>query len=221
MIYMADTANIEELRKLYYYFPLAGVTTNPSILAVEKKPISVIIPEIQEIVGDGMIHFQVSSRTAEDMLRESMKYRSHFGFGDNYYSKIPVTREGLKAIPMIKSAGIKVTATAIFTHQQALVAAQAGADYVAPYVSRLDNISSHGIEVVEHITKTLDHFGYDCKVLAASFKTVDQIHRILKRGCHSATISFELLEALRSHPMTDMAVDRFAEDSKDIYDIEF
>ena len=95
MIYMADTANIEELRKLYYYFPLARVTTNPSILAVEKKPISVIVPEIQEIVGDGMIHFQVCSTTAEDMLRESLKYRSHFGFGDNYYSKIPVTGEGL------------------------------------------------------------------------------------------------------------------------------
>ncbi|MDF7799886.1 transaldolase family protein [Pontiellaceae bacterium B1224] len=221
MIYMADTANIEELKKLYYYFPLAGVTTNPSILAVEKKPISEIIPAIAEIVGDGMLHIQVSSTTAADMLREAIKYKEHFGLGDNYYSKIPVTKEGLRAMRMIKDAGINVTATAIFTHQQALVAAQAGADYVAPYVSRLDNISSHGIEVVEHITKTLNHFGYECKVLAASFKTVDQVHRIVKRGCHSATINYELLEALRSHPMTDMAVDRFAIDSQGIYDIEF
>ncbi len=221
MIYMADTANIEELEKLYYYFPLAGVTTNPSILAMEKKPLSEIIPAIAEIVGDGMMHIQVSSLTADEMFREALKYKEHFGFGDNYYSKIPVTREGLKAIQMVKKAGINVTATAIFTHQQALVAAQAGADYVAPYVSRLDNISSHGIEVVEHITKTLDHFGYDCKVLAASFKTVDQVHRILKRGCHSATINYELLEALRSHPMTDMAVDTFTKDRKGIYDIEF
>jgi fructose-6-phosphate aldolase 2 len=218
---MADTANIDELKKLYYYFPLAGVTTNPSILAVEKKPISEIIPAIAEIVGNGMLHIQVSSTTSDEMLREAIKYKEHFGLGDNYYSKIPVTKEGLRAMRMIKDAGINVTATAIFTHQQALVAAQAGADYVAPYVSRLDNISSHGIEVVEHITKTLNHFGYECKVLAASFKTVDQVHRIVKRGCHSATINFELLEALRSHPMTDMAVDRFCIDSKGIYDIEF
>ena len=221
MIYMADTANIEELKKLYYYFPLAGVTTNPSILAVEKKPISKIIPAISEIVGDGMMHIQVSSQTADEMLREALKYKEFFGLGENYYSKIPVTREGLKAIQMVKAAGINVTATAIFTHQQALVAAQAGASYVAPYVSRLDNISSHGIEVVDHITKTLDHFNLDCKVLAASFKTVDQIHRIVKRGCHSATINYALLEALRSHPMTDMAVETFAEDSQGIYDIAF
>ncbi|MEI6892595.1 MAG: transaldolase family protein [Pontiella sp.] len=221
MIYMADTANIEELKKLYYYFPLAGVTTNPSILAVEKKPVSKIIPAIAEIVGDGMMHIQVSSTTADAMLREALKYKEYFGFGDNYYSKIPVTLEGLRAIRMVKDAGINVTATAIFTHQQALVAAQAGADFVAPYVSRLDNISSHGIEVVEHITKTLNHFKYDCKVLAASFKTVDQVHRIVKRGCHSATINYELLEALRSHPMTDMAVDTFTIDSQGIYDIEF
>jgi fructose-6-phosphate aldolase 2 len=221
MIYMADTANTEELKKLYYYFPLAGVTTNPSILAMEKKPISEIIPAIAEIVGNGMIHIQVSSTTADEMLREALKYKEHFGLGDNYYSKIPVTKEGFRAMRMITEAGINVTATAIFTHQQALVAARAGAKYVAPYVSRLDNISSHGIEVVEHITKTLNHFDLDCKVLAASFKTVDQIHRIVKRGCHSATINYALLEALRSHPMTDMAVDTFAIDSQGIYDIEF
>jgi fructose-6-phosphate aldolase 2 len=221
MIYMADTANIEELKKLYYYFPLAGVTTNPSILAAGKKPLTEIIPLISEIVGDGMLHIQVSSTTADLMLREAIKIKEHFGFGDNYYSKIPVTREGIKAIRMVKDAGINVTATAIFTHQQALVSAQAGADFVAPYVSRLDNISSHGIEVVEHITNSLDHFGYDCKVLAASFKTVDQIHRIAKRGCHCATINYDLLEALRSHPMTDIAVEQFDKDSQGVYDIEF
>jgi fructose-6-phosphate aldolase 2 len=218
---MADTANVEELKKLYYYFPLAGVTTNPSILAVEKQPLSKIIPEILEVIGDDMIHIQTASLTADEMFREAVKYKEHFGLGDNYYSKIPVTREGIRAMKMVKDAGINVTATAIFTHQQALVAARAGADFVAPYVSRLDNISSHGIEVVEHITKTLDEFELDCKVLAASFKTVDQVHRILKRGCHSATINFELLEALRSHPMTDMAVDTFTEHAKGIYDIEF
>lgn len=221
MIYMADTANIEALKKLHPYFPRAGVTTNPGILAVEKKPITEIVPQIQELVGDGMMHFQVSGETAEQMPRETLKYKEYFGFGDTYYSKIPVTREGLRAIPMIKAAGIKVTATAIFTHQQAWGAAQAGADFVAPYVSRLDNISSHGIDVVEHITKTLDHFGYGRKVLAASFKTVDQVHRIVKRGCHSAPINFDLLKALRSHPMTGTAVERFAMDREGIYGVAF
>lgn len=221
MVYMADTANIEELKKLYYYFPLVGVTTNPSILAAEKRPMSETIPEVLEVIGDGMIHIQVSSENSDEMLREAKKYREYFGLGDNYYAKVPVTLEGIRAMRMIKEAGINVTATAIFTHQQALVAARAGADFVAPYVSRLDNISSHGIEVVEHITNTLNTFKLDCKVLAASFKTVDQVHRIVKRGCHSATINYELLEKLRSHPMTDMAVQTFTEDSKGIYDIEF
>lgn len=221
MIYLADTANIEELKELFYYFPLAGVTTNPTIIGAEKRPLSVILPQIIDLVGDKMLHVQMISRKAEDMVREAKTYKEKFGLGDNFYVKIPVSAEGYRAMPLLKDAGFNVTATAIFTQQQALVAARAGADWVAPYVNRLDNISSHGIEVVKHIVENIDKFKLTTKVLAASFKTVDQVHRVSMVGSHAATISHEIIERLRSHPMTDMSLDWFEKDGADLYDILF
>nr|WP_321450685.1 transaldolase family protein [uncultured Carboxylicivirga sp.] len=221
MIYLADTADLDELKQLFYYFPIEGVTTNPSIIAQAKKPMSVILPELIELVGDKMLHVQMISNKAEDMLREAKAYKAKFSLGDNYFAKIPVTAEGYRAMPMIKEAGIKVTATAIFTQQQALVAARAGADWVAPYVNRLDNISSHGIEVVGNIVENIECFGLNTKVLAASFKTVDQVHRVSMMGSQAATINFEILERLRSHPMTDMSVEWFEKDAEGLYDIDF
>jgi len=221
MLYLADTAEIDELKKLFYYFPIEGVTTNPTIIAQAKKPMSVILPELIEIVGDKMLHVQMMSNKAEDMLREAKTYKNNYALGDNYFAKIPVTEEGYKAMAMIKEAGINVTATAIFTQQQALVAARAGADWVAPYVNRLDNISSHGIEVVGNIVENIERFGLNTKVLAASFKTVDQVHRVSMMGSQAATINFEILERLRSHPMTDMSVEWFEKDAEGLYDIDF
>lgn len=221
MIYLADTANVEEIKHLINYFPIEGVTTNPSIIAMEGKPLSVILPELIELVGNKMLHVQMISNKAEDMVREAIFYKNKFALGDNYFAKIPVTEQGYKAIPMIKKEGIKVTATAIFTQQQALVAARAGADWVAPYVNRLDNISSHGIEVVGSIVQNIERFGLKTGVLAASFKTVDQVHRVSMMGSHSATIGYEILERLRSHPMTDISVQTFEKDAEGLYDIEF
>jgi fructose-6-phosphate aldolase 2 len=221
MIYLADTANIDELKKLFYYFPIAGVTTNPTIIAATNRKLSEILPDIIEIIGDKMLHVQMISDMAVDMVREAKAYKQKYSLGDNYFAKIPVSKEGFKAMPMLKDAGINVTATAIFTQQQALVAARAGADWVAPYVNRLDNISSHGIEVVKHIVENIEHFNLNTKVLAASFKTVDQVHRVSMVGSHAATISYEIIEMLRSHPMTDMSLDWFARDAKGLYDIEF
>ena len=221
MIYLADTANIDELKKLLYYFPIAGVTTNPTIIAAANRKLSEILPDIIEIIGDKMLHVQMISDMAVDMVGEAKAYKKKYSLGDNYFAKIPVSKEGFKAMPMLKDAGINVTATAIFTQQQALVAARAGADWVAPYVNRLDNISSHGIEVVKHIVENIEHFNLNTKVLAASFKTVDQVHRVSMVGSHAATINFEILELLRSHPMTDMSLDWFKRDAKGLYDIEF
>ncbi|MGQ1891281.1 transaldolase family protein [Thermophagus sp. OGC60D27] len=221
MYYLADTANIEEIKKLLHYFPLEGITTNPTILAAEQKKLSVILPELVNLVKGKMLHVQMISEKAERMVDEAKKYKELVGNNCDFYAKIPITEEGFRAIPMLKKEGIKVTATAIFTHLQALVAARAGADFVAPYVNRLDNISSHGIEVVGHIVKSFNDFKLPTKVLAASFKTVDQVHRVTLTGCYSATISYELLERLRSHPMTDTSVDTFTNDGKDLYDIPF
>jgi len=219
MIYMADTANLEELRELFFYLPLEGVTTNPTILSHENLPLSRSIPAILEIVGEKMLHLQMISERAEDILKEAKRYRETFGLGQNYYVKIPVTKEGFRAIRMVKDAGMKVTATAIFTQQQALIAANAGADFVAPYVNRLDNIVSHGIEVVEDIVKSIEFFHLPTRVLAASFKNVDQIYRVSMVGCHSVTANYEVLTAMVNHPMTDKAVTDFQRDGADLYDV--
>lgn len=221
MIYMADTADLEELRELYKFFPLEGVTTNPTILNHAGYKLSVIIEGIQKLVGTGMVHIQMISSETDDMVHEAKKYRSYFDFGDNFYAKIPVTPNGYRAMRVLKDAGINVTATAIFTQQQALVAMKSGADFVAPYVSRLDNISSHGIEVVGDIVKNIVEYGLTGKVLAASFKTVDQIYRVSMVGAHSATIGPELLYQLIKHPMTEIGVKQFEIDAEGLYDIEF
>ncbi len=220
MIYLADTANMDEIKTLFEYYPMEGVTTNPTILKHENKPFSVIIPQIQQIIGDKMFHIQMISRKAETILLEAKKYRELFDLRSNYYVKIPVTSEGFKAIRMVKDAGMKVTATAIFTQQQAIVAANAGADFVAPYVNRLDNIVSHGIDVVSDIVKCFRMFGFETKVLAASFKNVDQIYRVSMTGCHSITANFEVLNALMNHPMTEQGVTDFEKDGADLYDVK-
>jgi fructose-6-phosphate aldolase 2 len=220
MMYLADTANIEEIKDLFKYYPMQGVTTNPSIILHANKPLSKIIPEIQACIGDKMLHIQTISEKSEDILKEAKLYRDHFDLKNNYYVKIPVTREGFRAIRMVKDAGMNVTATAIFTQQQAIVAANAGADFVAPYVNRLDNIVSHGIDVVSDIVKTFKLYNQSCKVLAASFKNVDQIYRVSVVGCHSVTASYEVLNSLMSHPMTDHSVMTFEKDGTDLYDVK-
>lgn len=221
MIYLADTAKLEEIKELFEYLPMEGVTTNPSIVKSAEKPLSVIVPELQKCIGDKMLHFQVVSEKAEDILREAKHYRDYFDLKDNYYVKIPVTKEGFKAIKMVKDAGLKVTATAIFTQQQALLAAKAGADFVAPYVNRLDNISSHGIDVVDDIVKAFKVNNIPSKVLAASFKNVDQVYRVSMVGCHAVTASYDVLMAIASHPMTDKSVEDFLADSAKLYDVKF
>jgi len=221
MIYMADTADIAALKDLYDFFPLEGVTTNPTILKQAGNKLSVAIDSILKLIGHGMIHVQVMSEETEDIVREAKTYKRFFDVGDNFYAKIPVTPQGYKAMSILKDSGINVTATAIFTQQQALVASKAGADFVAPYVSRLDNISSHGIEVVRDIVKNMNDFKLPTKVLAASFKTVDQIHRVSMNGSHSATVGPDLLMQLIKHPMTDISVKTFLEDGQDLYDISY
>ena len=219
MIYLADTADIAALENLYDFFPLGGVTTNPTILKNSGMKLTEAITSILKIIDHGMIHIQVVSEKAEEIVREAKTYKSYFDLGDNFYAKIPVIPEGFKAMQILKDAGINVTATAVFTQQQAMVAARSGADFVAPYVSRLDNISSHGIEVVADIVQNTIDFNLNTRVLAASFKTVDQIYRVSMSGAHSATISPELLIQLVKHPMTDISVKTFIADGKGLYDI--
>ena len=141
---LLDTANISTIKEILPFFPIAGFTTNPSILARESADVKQTLEAMRDLAdGKRMVHAQVTATTAEDILEQAKRLQDFMG--PNFYAKIPITLQGMRAIPMCKAAGIHVTVTAIFTPMQALMAGMAGADYVAPYVDRLDNITSNGV----------------------------------------------------------------------------
>lgn len=205
-----DTANIEDIKDLHTHLCLDGVTTNPSIISKEGKDFENIIKEIDEIVGkDTPIHAQVISTKFEDVMEEAL-YISKLR--ENMYVKIPVTKEGLRAIKELKKQNIKITATAIFTAHQGFLAAKAGADYVAPYVNRIDNISGDGVNVVKDLVNIINSYNLNTKVVAASFKNAQQVLDLMKVGVHSATIPADICRTMIAHPLTDWSVDKFIED---------
>ena len=171
MLYIIDTANVDQIRRCNEFFPIAGVTTNPTIISKEKRDFVELIKEIRSIIGpDKMLHVQTTQEKCSDIIAEAEALRDIAG--DNFYVKIPIGPEGLKATMALAKRGINVTVTAIFTQQQAMLAASAGAKFVAPYVNRLDNLLSDGIHVVEEIEEMFRTNHVETKVLAASFKTI-------------------------------------------------
>ncbi len=216
MMYIIDSANLEHIRECVEFYPVAGVTTNPTIISREKTDFISLIKSIREIIGpDRMLHIQATSHDAEGIIKEAVALQGIVG-GD-FYIKIPVNPEGLKATMALKKMGIKVTETAIFTQQQAMLAAKAGADFVAPYVNRLDNIVSDGVHVVGEIVDMFKMHDIKTKVLAASFKTVEQIHKIAMVGAQAVTISTDLFHTLTYHPLTQYAIDDFIADWEACY----
>lgn len=219
MLYILDTADLTAIQHANEFYPLAGVTTNPSIVAKEKTEFWGLLKSIREIIGaDKMLHVQTVQKTAEGMVEEAKRLIDVIG--GKLFVKIPIGEEGLKATMMIKAQKlpIGVTMTAIFTPEQALMAASAGADFVAPYVNRLDNILGDGCRVVAEIVELLETHGMtDCKVLAASFKNAQQVHECALSGCQSVTVALDILKALISHPMTDAAVAGFDRDWQGTY----
>ncbi len=216
MIYILDTADLRAIRHCNEFYPLGGVTTNPSIIAKAKCDFWPLLTEIRRIIGpDKMLHVQTVATKAEDMVAEAKLLKERLG--GEFYVKIPIGEEGLRATMMLKKEGIGVTMTAIFTPAQALMAAMAGASFVAPYLNRLDNILGDGCAVVAEIVSQLEKHKSDCKVLAASFKTAEQAHKCASYGCHSVTVTEDVLKALISHPMTDAAIAGFERDWTGLY----
>ncbi len=216
MLYIIDSANVEEIRKCVEFYPVDGVTTNPTIISREKSDFPSLIKEIRSIIGpDMMFHIQTTASDAESIIEEAIALKRTVG--GNFYIKIPISPEGLKATMELKKMGIKVTMTAIFTQQQALIAAKAGADFVAPYINRLDNIVSDGVHVVEEIVNMFNLYDIKCQVLAASFKNVEQVHKVAMVGSHAVTINPDLFDKLVYHPLTLYAVDDFATDWENVY----
>ncbi|MBU5301287.1 fructose-6-phosphate aldolase [Clostridium sporogenes] len=211
MLILLDTANIDSIKYINDIYPLDGVTTNPTIISKEKKDFICILKEIRDIIGkEKMLHVQVVGSKAEEMIEEAIYLNEKIG--GNLYIKIPVTEQGIKAMKKLSEKGYKITATAIFTAQQALMAAKAGAEFVAPYVNRIDNLMADGIKVVSDIVSIFEIYNINSKVLAASFKNTEQIHNACLKGAHSVTVNEDLMKQLIYHPSTDLSVDNFIKD---------
>lgn len=216
MQYIIDTAQLDAIRKCVEFYPIDGVTTNPTIISREHTDFTSLIRQIRDIIGeDMMFHIQTTESVADRIVREAVALKE--AVGGDFYIKIPVSPEGLKATMALTKMGVKVTMTAIFTQQQALIAAKAGAEYVAPYINRLDSIVSDGVHVVEEIVNMFRTHNLQTKVLAASFKNVEQIHKVAMVGAHAVTINPDLYENLVYHPLTLYAIDDFNADWEGVY----
>ncbi|HJO95680.1 MAG TPA: fructose-6-phosphate aldolase [Victivallales bacterium] len=217
MIYMLDTADLEAIKRGNDLFPISGVTTNPSIIAKENKAFFEIMDGIRSIIGkEKMIHAQAVGKTADVIVKEAEYLNKRIG--GNLYVKIPVFPEGIKAMKIMKEKGINTTATAILTSQQALMAAEAGAEYLAPYINRADDICDDGIKIVSEIVELLGVGGLNnAKILGASFKNVKQVHETILNGAKSVTVNPETFERLLYHPLTDWSIDQFDKDWQSVY----
>ena len=217
MIYMLDTANLEAIKRGNDLYPISGVTTNPSIIAKENKPFFEILDGIRKIIGnEKMLHIQTIGKTADVIVKEA-EYLTKNITG-NIFVKIPVFPEGIKAIKILKNKGINSTATAILTSQQALMAAEAGAEYLAPYINRADDICGCGVKIVSEIVKLLEVGGLsNAKILGASFKNVKQVHETILNGAKSVTVNPETFDRLLYHPLTDWSIEQFDKDWQSVY----
>lgn len=209
---LLDTADLSAIRRLAEFFPLEGVTTNPTILAKEGGDLKKLLMEIRETIGDLELHVQVTAPDYAGMIREAEAICNFLG--KETFVKIPVTANGLRAIEELAQRDFLITATAILTPTQAMLAAEAGATYVAPYVGRCTRSGGDGIKLVKDIDQLFTYGECETAILAASFKTVDDILQVGLSGAEAATVSPELLEALIAHPTTDSSVVGFAEDWK-------
>ncbi|HHW26091.1 MAG TPA: fructose-6-phosphate aldolase [Firmicutes bacterium] len=203
-----DTANIDEIREAASWGVISGVTTNPSLIAKEKRDFKTVVKEISEIV-DGPISAEVLSDTAEDMIPEALDLAK---IADNIVIKIPMTREGLKAVKVLTKEGIKTNVTLVFSATQGLMAALAGATYVSPFIGRLDDISTDGMELVADLVTVIENYGLNTKVIAASVRHPMHVLQAAKVSAHIATVPFKVLEAMLNHPLTDAGIKRFKDD---------
>lgn len=203
-----DTANIEEIKEIASWGILEGVTTNPSLIAKEGRVFKEVIKEITEIV-DGPISAEVVSLKAEEMLQEAEELvKIH----ENIVIKVPMTDEGLKAVKAFHAKGVKTNVTLVFSANQALMAAKAGATFVSPFLGRLDDIGHRGIDLVKEIVEIFDLYLLETQVIAASIRHPMHVVEAAKAGSHIATIPYGVFKQMIKHPLTDSGIQRFLKD---------
>ncbi len=218
-----DTANLKDIRYFNTYYPIVGVTTNPTILSREGGDVLKLLSDIREIIGeDKELHVQVTETSYDKIMKEARLLVDFLGTKENTYIKIPVSDVGLRACRALSDEGYHITMTAILTATQALMAANAGAAYVAPYVSRLENICEDGIGTVSDIATMLSYSDAKTEILAASFKTAKEVLDVACVGCHAATVSSKVMKTLIAHTTTDTSILGFSSDWKKAFgDVTF
>ena len=210
MKFFIDTANVEDIKKANDMGVICGVTTNPSLIAKEGRVFEEVIAEIASIV-DGPISGEVRATTtdAESMIREGREIAK---IHKNMVVKIPMTVEGLKAVKVLSSEGIKTNVTLIFTANQALLAARAGASYVSPFLGRLDDISTKGIDLVAEIAVMFDVAEIETEIIAASVRNPIHVTECALAGADIATVPYKVIEQMTHHPLTDAGIEKFKQD---------
>ena len=215
MKFFIDTANVEDIRKANDMGVICGVTTNPSLIAKEGRDFNEVIKEITTIV-DGPISGEVKATTvdAEGMIAEGREIAK---IHPNMVVKIPMTVEGLKATKVLSSEGIPVNVTLIFSANQAILAANAGAAYVSPCLGRLDDINTPGIDLIRNISEIFDIYGYDTEIIAASVRNPIHVTDCALAGADIATVPYKVIEQMTKHPLTDQGIEKFQADYKAVF----
>lgn len=215
MKFFIDTANVEDIRKANDMGVICGVTTNPSLIAKEGRDFNEVIKEITTIV-DGPISGEVKATTvdAEGMIAEGREIAK---IHPNMVVKIPMTVEGLKATKVLSSEGIPVNVTLIFSSNQAILAANAGAAYVSPFLGRLDDINTPGIDLIRNISEIFDIYGYDTEIIAASVRNPIHVTDCALAGADIATVPYKVIEQMTKHPLTDQGIEKFQADYKAVF----
>jgi transaldolase len=203
-----DTANVKEIREAYSWGIIDGVTTNPSLIAKEGRDFREVVKEITQIV-DGPISAEVVSMNADGMVAEGRELAK---IHKNINIKIPMCVEGLKATKRLASEGIKVNMTLVFSPNQALLAAKAGAAFVSPFVGRLDDVGQEGMQIIPDIVEIYRNYGFTTEIIVASVRHPIHVYQAALAGAHIATVPFAVLEKMVKHPLTDIGIERFLKD---------
>lgn len=212
---LLDTANVETIKRYNDIYNIAGVTTNPTIITKENVDFFPTLIKIREIIGDKQLHVQVTAQDSDEMVKEAEKITDVLG--KDTYIKIPAVENGIKAIKILKEKNFNVTATVIFSLRQAAMAANVGADYVAPYLNRISSASGNAEQVVSDIAKLYKLHNMNTKILVASFRNTEQIMQSFLWGADAVTCPPEFYTDMLENPFVDSIIERFDSDWKKAY----
>lgn len=210
MKFFVDTANVAEIKEAASYGVLDGVTTNPSLVAKEGKEFRSLLKEICSVVA-GPVSAEVLAIDAQGIVAEGRELSK---IAPNIVVKVPLIKEGLKAVKTLSSEGIRTNVTLCFSPNQALMAAKAGATYVSPFIGRLDDISQEGMQLIEQIVTIYQNYAYETEVLVASVRHPVHVVQAALIGAHVCTMPFKVIDQLIKHPLTDIGLERFLADAR-------